>query len=87
MEEEPYPSASDRARLPGRLSCVDTAKVRQVIGKRLLNTLELSILPCPGLTSQKNPLTSIHKLLGKLMRAVAIAIVFQNRQRKVSFCL
>lgn len=58
-------------------SCVDTEKVRQAIGRRLPKIMEISCLLCTDFTSQ------IHKLLWKLMRAVAIALGFQNRQRHI----
>lgn len=57
VEVEPYLSARDRAGLPVKLPRADATKVRQVFGKRLYKILEISILPCPGL-SQKTPLTS-----------------------------
>lgn len=68
-----------------RLSCADTVQVRQVTGNRLSKRVEITFSPYSGLSSQKSPLTSqTHKLLGKLMRAVAVVIGFQKRQSHCS---
>lgn len=75
-----YPSA-DRAGLPGRLSCA-------VLDRSLAKGCPKYWKPvaCPAQVLQAREIPWLHrlKLLGKAMRAVALAIGFQNRPRHCS---